>query len=304
MKNRSVTILLLGAIIAGQALFSGSSAAARSLLDQAGRRVEIPDRPQRIVALAPSVTEIVFALGAGERLIGVTQHSTFPAAADRLPKVGSYVRLDIERIVGLRPDLCIAVKDGNPKAAVDRLQALGVAVYALDPRSVETVIGAILDLGVVLAAEPRAETLAAQMRARIEQVTRRATGADRRPRVFFQIGTAPIVSVGTLTFAHELIELAGGANVAAGAAAYPRFSREQVLGLAPEVIVISSMDRAAGAVEESRREWARWPGIPAVRDGRIHIVDSDLFDRPSPRLVDGLEELARFIHPALFGGSK
>ncbi|MFO7706839.1 MAG: cobalamin-binding protein, partial [Desulfobacterales bacterium] len=105
-------------------------------------------------------------------------------------------------------------------------------------------------------------------------------------------------------FAHELIELAGGANVAAGAAAYPRFSREQVLGLAPEVIVISSMDRAAGAVEESRREWARWPGVPAVRDGRIHIVDSDLFDRPSPRLVEGLEELARFIHPMLFGGLK
>ncbi len=237
-------------------------------------------------------------------MIGVTAHCDFPPQAARLPKVGSYVRLDLERIVGLRPDLCIAVKDGNPKAAVDRLQALGLGVYALDPRSVETVIGAILDLGAILAAEQRAETLAAQMRARIEQVTRRVAGIDRRPRVFFQIGAAPIVSVGTLTFAHELIELAGGANVAAGAAAYPRFSREQVLGLAPEVIVISSMDRAAGAVEESRREWARWPGVPAVRDGRIHIVDSDLFDRPSPRLVEGLEELARVIHPALFGGAR
>ena len=300
MKTCSVYILLLGAIIFCQALFWGAPAAARSLLDQAGRRVEVPERPQRIVALAPSVTEIIFALGEAARLIGVTAHCDFPPEAARLPKVGSYVRLDLERIVGLRPDLCIAVKDGNPKAAVERLEALGVPVFALDPRSVETVIRAILDLGVVLAVEPRAEALTAEMRTRIDRITRRTAGEDSRPRVFFQIGTSPIVSVGTHTFAHELIELAGGINVAAGPTAYPRFSREQLLGLAPEVIVISSMDRTAGSVEQTRTEWGRWPNVPAVRNGRIHVVDSNLFDRPSPRLVAGLEELARCIHPALF----
>ncbi len=152
----------------GLVLLAAAPAAARSLLDQAGRRVEIPDRPQRIVALAPSVTEIIFALGEEVRLIGVTAHCDFPPQAARLPKVGSYVRLDLERIVGLRPDLCVAVKDGNPKAAVERLEALGVPVFALDPRSVATVIRAILDLGVVLAVEPRAEALAAEMRARID----------------------------------------------------------------------------------------------------------------------------------------
>jgi iron complex transport system substrate-binding protein len=304
MRKQAGGIVGIGVVALGLVLLAAAPAAARSLLDQAGRRVEIPDRPQRIVALAPSVTEIIFALGEEARLIGVTAHCDFPPQAARLPKVGSYVRLDLERIVGLRPDLCVAVKDGNPKAAVERLEALGVPVFALDPRSVATVIRAILDLGVVLAVEPRAEALAAEMRARIDQVIRRAAGAERRPRVFFQIGTAPIVSVGTLTFAHELIELAGGANIAAGPAAYPRFSREQVLGLAPEVIVISSMDRAAGAVAEARQEWNRWPGVPAVRDGRIHVVDSNLFDRPSPRLVLGLEELARVIHPARFGGVK
>jgi iron complex transport system substrate-binding protein len=304
MSNRSVYILLLGASIFCQALFSGAPAAARSLLDQAGRQVEVPERPQRIVALAPSVTEIIFALGEEARLIGVTAHCDFPPEAARLPKVGSYVRLDLERIVGLRPDLCIAVKDGNPKAAVERLEALGVPVFALDPRSVATVIRAILDLGVVLAVEPRAEALTAKMRSRIRQVTGRITGITHRPRVFFQIGNAPIVSVGTHTFAHELIGLAGGVNVAAGPAAYPRFSREQLLGLAPEVIVISSMDRTAGSAEQTRQEWSRWRNVPAVRDGRIHLVDSDIFDRPSPRLVEGLDQLAGCIHPHMFEGSE
>jgi iron complex transport system substrate-binding protein len=304
MRKLLSDIVGIGVVAVGLILLAAAPAAARTLLDQAGRRVEIPDRPQRIVALAPSVTEIIFALGEEARLIGVTAHCDFPPEAARLPKVGSYVRLDLERIVGLRPDLCIAVKDGNPKAAVERLEALGVPVFALDPRSVATVIRAIHDLGVVLAVEPRAEALIGAMRGRIERVTHRLAGSDRRPRVFFQIGAAPIVSVGTDTFAHELIGLAGGVNVAAGAAAYPRFSREQVLGLAPEIIVISSMDRAAGAVAETRREWERWPGVPAVRDGRIHVVDSNLFDRPSPRLVAGLETLARYIHPELFGGLK
>ncbi len=304
MRKLSGDIVGIGVVAVGLILLASAPAAARSLLDQAGRRVEVPDRPQRIVALAPSVTEIIFALGEEARLMGVTAHCDFPPEAARLPKVGSYVRLDLERIVGLRPDLCIAVKDGNPKAAVERLEALGVPVFALDPRNVATVIRAIHDLGLVLNAAPRADALIGAMRGRIERITHRLAGGTRRPRVFFQIGAAPIVSVGTDTFAHELIGLAGGVNVAAGAAAYPRFSREQLLGLAPEIVVISSMDRAAGAVEESRREWARWPGVPAVRDGRIHVVDSNLFDRPSPRLVAGLETLARFIHPELFGGLK
>jgi iron complex transport system substrate-binding protein len=141
------------------------------------------------------------------------------------------------------------------------------------------------------------------MRSRIQGVTARLVGTGHRPRVFFQIGDAPIVSVGTKTFAHELIGLAGGDNVAAGKTAYPRFNREQVLALSPDVIVISSMD-PAGSIEQTRREWGRWPSVPAVRDGRIHLVDSDIFDRPSPRLVEGLEQLAGFIHPEIFGGPK
>jgi len=129
-------------------------------------------------------------------------------------------------------------------------------------------------------------------------VKSRVARVNYRPRVFFQIGISPIVSAGTDTFIHELIEIAGGINLAAGRSAYPRFSTEQVLALQPEVLVITSMARQAG-FDQVKAQWRRWPNIPAVRDERVFIVDSDLFDRPSPRLVSGLELLTGLIHPEL-----
>ena len=122
---------------------------------------------------------------------------------------------------------------------------------------------------------------------------------DERPRVFFQIGVSPIVSVGTNTFIHELIVQAGGINVAQGPISYPRFSKEQILGLSPEVIIITSMTRTA-VFDQVKAEWQQWTNLPAVRNNRIFVQESNLFDRPSPRLVDALEMLARLIHPELF----
>jgi len=121
--------------------------------------------------------------------------------------------------------------------------------------------------------------------------------------VFFQIGITPIVAVGTNTFIHELIELAGGRNLTAGPTPYPRFTREQVLAMAPEVLIITSMTRG-GAFEQVKAEWLRWPQMPAARDGRVHLVDSNIFDRPSPRLVDALELMARLTQPSLFGEAR
>ena len=153
-------------------------------------------------------------------------------------------------------------------------------------------------MGAILNAGHRAKTLTAGMRTRIQRVIFQVAQVNYRPRVFFQIGISPIVSAGTDTFIHELIEIAGGINLAEGRSTYPRFSKEQVLALEPEVLVITSMARQAG-FEQVKAQWRRWPNIPAVRDERIFIVDSDLFDRPSPRLVSGLELLARLIHPEL-----
>jgi iron complex transport system substrate-binding protein len=258
----------------------------------------VPDDPQRVISLAPSITEIVYALEQGNRLKGVTRHSDYPPEAAKLPKVGSYVRLDIERIVALNPDLCIATKDGNPKAIIDRLESLKIPVYVVNPHNLDTILETILEIGTILNAGDRAKTLTTRMRTRIQRVKSRVAQVNYRPRVFFQIGISPIVSAGTDTFIHELIELAGGINLAKGRLAYPRFSREQVLALEPEVFIITSMARQA-VFEQVKAEWRRWPNIPAVRNERIFLVDSDLFDRPSPRLVSGLELLTRLIHPEL-----
>lgn len=277
------------------------SAVAREVTDPVGRQLTVPDSPQRVVALAPSITEIVFALGQSHRLKGVTRYSDYPPEARDMNQVGSYVQLDLERIVALAPDLCIAIKDGNPKGVVQRLMKLNIPVYAVNPRSLDTVMHTISEIGTLLDADTRARSLVTALRERIARVSETVARAATQPRVFFQIGVSPIVSVGNHTFAHELILRAGGINLTQGDTPYPRYSREQVLGLAPDVIIITSMARAA-VFEQVKADWLRWPQLPAAREQRIHIENSNLFDRPSPRLVDGLELLARLLHPDLFEG--
>ena len=272
------------------------------MVDQLGRQVAVPSHPHRVVALAPSITEIIFALDRGPRLVGVTRYSDYPPAAQPLPQVGSYIHLDLERIVALAPDLCIAVKDGNPKAVVDRLGAFGIPVYAVNPTNLETVIRTINEVAVLLNAEPEAGVLVADLRRRIQAVRVKVAAAPDRPKVFCQIGLAPIVSVGAHTIIDELIVAAGGLNATAGAVPYPRFSREQVIALAPDIIIITSMARGA-AFEAVKKEWEQWPDIPAVRHNRIYLVDSDIFDRASPRLVEALEKLTDLIHPQNPGGN-
>jgi len=277
----------------------GTPSDAKIVTDQLGRQVTVPDNPQRVVALAPSITEIIYALGQENLLKGVTLYSDFPPAAAGLPKVGSYVQLDLEKIVALKPDLCIAIKDGNPRVVARRLESLNIPVYAVDPRNLETVMQTVLEIGNLLHANQRADFLVQRMRSRVFNVKSLVAKAAHQPRVFFQIGIFPIVSVGTDTFMHELIVLAGGKNLAQGPVAYPRFSREQVLVLSPEILIITSMARAA-VFEQVKAEWSRWPNMPAIRDHRIFLEDSNYFDRPTPRLVDGLELLVKLIHPELF----
>ena len=274
-------------------------AIAKTVTDQLGRRVTLPYPPQRLVSLAPSITEIIFAIGQEHRLKGVTRFSDYPDAAAMIPKVGSYTRPDLERIVALNPDLCIATKDGNPKRVIDRLVSLNIPVYAVDPRNLDKVMSTILEIGTLLDASEDSGALVDSMRLRVQRIKRLVENARSRPRVFFQIGISPIVSIGSDSFIHELIVLAGGINVTAGDIAYPRFSREQVLSLSPEVFIISSMARDA-VFNKVKADWRRWPNMPAARDQRIHLVDSNVFDRPSPRLVEALELLVRLIHPELF----
>ena len=294
-KSRTITLIMTAFLF----IVIGAPSDARIVTDQLGRQVTVSDKPRRVVSLAPNITEIIYALGQENLLKGVTLYSDFPPAAVSLPKVGSYVQLNLEKIVALKPDLCIAIKDGNPRVVARRLESLNIPVYAVDPKNLETVMQTVLEIGNLLNANQRADFLVQRMRSRVLKVKSLVTKAAYRPRVFFQIGISPIVSVGTDTFIHELIELAGGKNLAQGPVAYPRFSREQVLVLSPEILIITSMARAA-VFEKVKAEWSRWPNMPAIRDHRIFLEDSNFFDRPTPRLVDGLELLVKLIHPELF----
>jgi len=272
---------------------------AGSVTDQIGRKMIVPDNPQSIIALAPSITEIIYDLGQERRLVGVTQYSTYPPEAESLPRVGSYVRLDIEKIVALKPDLCFAIKDGNPKHIVDTIVSLGIPVYVINPRNLEEIMDTITRLGSLLQAEKSASELVSDMEKRIEQVKAQVRKGDHRPRVFFQIDAEPLFSAGTDTFIHELIKLAGGINTTAGPVSYPRYSWEDIIVLQPEIVVISSM--AGGLTPEYLlKSWKQWDLLSAVKNDRIYVVNAELFDRPTPRLVDGLEVIAAIIHPELF----
>ncbi|MGB3210074.1 MAG: cobalamin-binding protein [Desulforhopalus sp.] len=274
----------------------------RLMVDQTGEEIELPAEPERVLALAPSLTEMVFSLQAEEKLVGATRYSNFPPAAKKLPRVGSYVQLDLERIVAIKPDLCLAIKDGNPRRTADAIKALGIPVFAIDPRSIEQIMEAFLLLGDILGASERAEELVSDMEHRLDVVKKRVASSPARPLVFFQIADIPLVSAGKNSYIDKLITLAGGSNLAGNMTEYPRFSWENIMLLQPEVVVISSM--AGGKSPELlKASWLRWPEIPAVRNNRLHVVNADFFNRPTARLIAGLEILAEILHPEFSGAS-
>jgi iron complex transport system substrate-binding protein len=268
----------------------------RELVDQVGRRVVMPETLTRVVSLAPNLTEASYEVNGGAALVGATRFATHPASAAALPRVGSYVNLDIERIVSLKPQLCLAIRDGNPKAVVERLEQLGIPVYVFDPKNLEEVIDVLVRLGELFGTEQSANLRATDYRQRLERVDRLVRQVEHRPRVFFQIDTQPVISAGRDTFLDRLLTRAGAVNLAGGRNGYPRYSWEELLALAPEVVLLASMGGGQSDAE-LRADWLAWPQIPAVAKERLFVVDSDLFDRPSARLIDALEYLLRLLHP-------
>ena len=298
MKIHFVKLLLLWSLV----IFLGTStsfSAARTFIDEVGREVTFSFPPERIVSLAPNITEILFRLGLDEEIVGVSIHCNFPEKAKSKVRVGSYISLDFEKITSLRPDLIIATGAGNTRDMVDRLDKLGFYSYVIYPKNFDDILKSILHIGEVVNREKEAKRITEEMRKRSQRVIELTKGLPR-PKVFIQIADAPIVTVGKGSFADDLIRLAGGENIAGKEKeVYPRFGMEEILKRSPEVIVISSMN-PKGDYQKILQEWNRWKTIPAVKNGRIHLIDSDLLDLPSPRIIDGLEELARVLHPEKF----
>lgn len=297
-------VLLLGAAVpgaAGPVQEAGHALPATgeyplAVTDSEGRSVTIRARPQRIIAMAPSITEILFALGAGDRIVGVDTYSDYPEAARNLPRIGDLLNPNYEAMVAARPDLVFAI--GGSRKMWEKLDAAGVPVVVLQPASLRQVMQAIELVGRVIGASAEAARVVREMERQLEEIQVKLGYTAYRPRVFWEIWHDPLISAGPGAFMDDLIRLAGGINLAGNAGtAWPEVSLEAIVAADPEIILTSD------------REWARkvlagdlpaWAGTTAVRRGNVIVVDDDLTHRPGPRMIAGLEQVASALHPLLF----
>jgi ABC-type Fe3+-hydroxamate transport system substrate-binding protein len=290
MPRRFILILVAS-------LFMLASVATRVWTDDKGRRVVVPRHPERILSYAPNLTEILFAIGASDRLVGRTRFCDWPPEAQSVPSFGGILDPDFEKIAALRPDLVLATTVGNPRDKVEALGRLGYPVFVTSPQTVKDVVSDIEQIGNVVDAREGAAQVAARMRADLEEVGRRVEGRPA-PRTLVVIWQDPLRTIGQGTFLEDIVRRAGGEPVLGpGDAKYPQLSMEVVLRKAPEVILLG-LPGEPGRGEE--RFWAQFPTLPAVRDGRILSVDIETLSRPGPRIAEAIRDLARAIHPAAF----
>jgi iron complex transport system substrate-binding protein len=288
---------LLGALALGLALLP-AAAGALTVTDQTGRRLVLPAPPARIISLVPSVTEVLYSIGAQDRLVGVTDFCDYPAAARRKPRVGGMLAPSLEGMVSLKPDLVVATTAGNRHETFEQLERLRIPVYVVNPVSVADVLDLLARLGRLTERTEAADRAVAVLRERIGAVTARVEGRAR-PRVLYVLWPDPLIVPGRGSLVSELITLAGGESVTAdGGHGYPRYSLEAALARNPEVIVLASHGSEQSPL--MRAQWERFSQVPAVAAGRLHTIDGNLTHRYGPRIVDGLERLARLIHPEAF----
>ena len=270
--------------------------ATRTFIDDLGRKIYLAKPPQRIVSLAPSVTEILYAIGAADRVIAVTQSCDYPPEAALKPKIGT--RPSLESLVALKADLILTPRAFVDLPLVEKLEQLKITTYVMDAKTVEDVLAHLHTVGRILDQSTAATQLAADLRRRIQLVKERTAGLSK-PRLLYVFNNDPLMTVGPGSFIHHLIELAGAENVGAmPGQAYPRISMDYVLKQDPEVLIFPV--GVMGGVPENKQQWQRWQGMSAVRAKRLYQIESVLMDRPGPRIVEGLERLAVVLHIEAF----
>lgn len=250
--------------------------------------------PQRIVSLTPALTEILFAVDAGDRVVGVTQYCDFPPEAKRRPKVGGYVNPSVEAVLALKPDLVLVSPGPGNRDAALAMRRAGLRLEIVQAETLDESLTAIETVARLAGGAAKGRDLAARVRERLDAVAKRVAGLPR-VRAFFCIQTDPIIAAGIDTLPSQLLELAGGTNVV-GAARYPRLDVEAVAAAKPDLILQARMDLANGDAHTEVAFWSRWPSIPAVASGRVVVLPSDLALRPGPRVADAVEELAGILH--------
>jgi len=265
----------------------------RTLPDELGRKVTLPDHPHRLISLVPSVTDDVYALGAGDDIIAISDFTKYPAEAARKPSIGTSLTPSIESIVALHPDLVIASADTNREETVHQLEHLGLAVFVLNPHGIEGILLSILSLGKALDREEAATHVVSELRGRLRAVGVRV---ENKPavRVFMPIWYDPVITIGKYAFITEFIQAAGGNSVTDDISLeWPEISLETVIERKPEALVLMKGSKISLAEIEARPGWKT---LEAVRSHRVYLVDERI-ELPSPVAFDAMEDLAKQLHP-------
>ena len=291
----------------------GMLAAKRTVIDESGRKVEVPANVRRVVTLAPNLAEIVYALGVQDRLVGVSNFTDYPVAARAKPSIGMPVNPSLEAIVGARPDVVLATAV-NTWETVNSLARLGIAVYTTDPHTVAGMLRSITDIGEVIGAREQAQTLVQKLQVRLNVLQAKLKNSSPVPALFV-VWDHPLISVGESTFITDALRLAGARSVIRTKQDWPQVSMEEIVKLNPEYIIYADSHMGAGSGGDSAklanvpsaiakhlnqlRADSNWRDLSAVREGHIAVV-SDEIDVPAPGLIDVIEQLTQELHPHLF----
>lgn len=263
--------------------------------DDMGKVTVIARKPMRIVSLAPSHTEVLFALGLGNRVVGRTDFCDYPAEVSKVPSLGGYSQPSIESILAVKPDLIFA-SFGTPKEIVEQLRKLGIPVVGYNPETLSDITRLIWEMGKITDTEGTAVRLVQNMKDRIAAVQKVVQNAPR-PTVFWEVWHDPIYTAGHNTYINDLINLAGGVNIAADTKGWPVYSLEMLLAKNPDVYFATKDQWSSPGNIPGR---AGYNQLKAVKNNRVYIIDANTVNRPSLRLVEGLETVARLLHPDLF----
>lgn len=256
--------------------------------------MNVPENPQRLISLAPSITETLYALGLGERIVGDTDYCDYPPEASLKPHVGAILNPSLEKIVALKPDLVLGIAEANRRETADQLERMGVPLYGLTAHSVEETLNSIEDLGKVLGRGPQAHSLVEGLQRRVDAVKQQVE-RQPRPKVLFVVWYRPLITAGPNTFIADAIRIAGGVSISDDLSGeWPRLSLEDALHRDPDVILFSKSESFSPSLDEFQ-QLPGWKDFRAVKNHRMYFV-SDTINRPSPRLIDALEEVARVLH--------
>ncbi len=270
-----------------------SCSATRTLVDETGQKVVVPDHPHRIICLVPSITDSVFSLGAGDDVIAVSNYVQFPVAAQKKPSVGSIMTPSLEMIVSLHPDLILGTPKANSQATLDQLGQMGIPVFLIDPHGLTGILHSITLLGRALNRDSQAALLTTGLQRRINAV-RDYTRDKPVISVFMPVWYDPVITIGKGAFITEIIQAAGGHNITDDLSQeWPHMSMEAVIARAPEALLLV---RGGKTTFDTLKDRPGWNNLPAVKAKRAFYIDRRV-DFPSPVAIDALEDLATQFHP-------